>query len=150
MQKKRASRWSLTLPFAAAILAFGFFIMPFEPVGRPLSVAGGKLACGEVQLTQTFTGSTDPYFVLFYFRPAGEKDWLEYYVDDESPYWRGSIRVTPDEDSCVVTFYSSADLSFSCSDRRLQRRHRQATFPRATVANPLSRDYRAAVGPQPN
>jgi hypothetical protein len=69
---------------------FIYYIMPFEPVGRPTVVASGRLACGDILLTQTFTATADPYIVSLYFRASGAKLWSEYYVDDESIFWRGA------------------------------------------------------------
>jgi len=137
--KRSPSRWWLASLPGAVIFAFVFFIMPFSPVGRPLLVASGTLSCGEVLLTQTFTGTPDPYFVSFYFRPTGTKAWEEYYVDDESPYWRGTVRVESSGDSCSVTFYGTKELSFTCGAARLVRRHGIDTFARARVENPLAR-----------
>jgi hypothetical protein len=135
---------------AAFGLAFVFVIMPFEKVGRPLVVASGRLTCGEVLLTQTFTGTPDPYVIFFYFRASGSHEWVEFYVDDESPYWRGSLRVSPNGDGCSVTFYASEELSYACGDRSLGRRRRKPASPRAIVTNPLERDYRQPVDPKIN
>lgn len=140
--------WLLALLPVVLGLGVVVFIMPFEKVGRPLLVATGRLACGEALLTQTFTGTSDPYFVLFYFRPHGSHDWVEFYVDDESPYWRGSVQVSSSGDSCAVTFYGTEELLYRCGDRSLQRRHKEPARPRAIVANPLARDYRQAVDPR--
>ena len=133
--------WLATLP-GAVVLVFVFFIMPFSPVGRPLVVARGGLSCGEVLLTQTSTGNSDPYFVFFYFRPTGAKAWEEYYVDDESPYWRGAVRVGSNGDSCSVTFYGTTELSYTCGTGRLTRRHGIDTSARATVDDPLAREFK--------
>jgi hypothetical protein len=132
---------------ATLCLAFVFFFMPFEKVGRPIAVTSGKLACGDVRLTQTFTGTSDPYFVLFYFRANGAREWVEFYVDDESPYWRGSLRVSPNRDSCSVTFYESEELSYRCGDHSLERRRTQPAPARALVADPMTRDYRQPLEP---
>lgn len=115
--------------------------MPLEPVGRPSIVARGELSCGQVMLTQTFTGTADPYYVLFYFLPKGAKEWIEFYVDDESPYWRGSLRVSPNREACSVTFYGRQDLAYRCGDSTLQREKRVASLPRALVQDPLGRNY---------
>src|SRR4051794_16036785 len=58
--------WWLARPPGLIVANFVFFIMPFEPVGRPSVVVQGELSCGQVMLTQTFTGTTDPYLVDFY------------------------------------------------------------------------------------
>lgn len=145
--RQRAKLWPLLLLPTALGLAFVYFIMPFEKVGRPLVVASGRLACGEVMLTQSFTGTPDPYFVLFYFRANGSGRWAEFYVDDESPYWRGSLQMSPAGDSCSLSFYASKELSYSCGDRNLGRRGRTAAPARAIVTDPLARDYRQRVDP---
>jgi len=118
-----------------------FFIMPFEPLGRPSVVAEGELSCGQVLLTQTFTGTPDPYFVLFYFRPSGANEWVEFYVDDESPYWRGSLQIAASRERCTVSFYGKEELAFRCGDRALTRRNLVATLPRGLVSDPRLRNY---------
>ncbi len=138
----------LMLLAAALGLTFYFLIMPFEKVGRPLVVATGRLACGEVLLTQTFTGTSDPYLVLFYFRPNGARDWAEFYVDDESPYWRGTMHISPSGDLSSVTLYGTQELSFRCGTRTLGRRGQKPAPSRAIVQDPLARDYRQRVDPR--
>jgi len=134
--------WLATLLPVGLGLLFIYFIMPFEKVGQPSPVARGIVACGEVLLTQTFTGTSDPYYVLFYFRANGANEWAEFYVDDQSPYWRGNLEISPRGDSCSVTFYTKAVLSYGCGDRSLGRKDKISTFARAIVADALSRDYR--------
>jgi hypothetical protein len=146
--RQRKNLWLMALLPTSLGLGFIFLLMPFEEVGRPLVVASGKLACGEVLLTQSFTGTSDPYFVLFYFRANGAHEWVEFYVDDESPYWRGSLRVSQDSNSCSVTFYWAEKLSYRCGERSLARSRRTPTLPRALVADPLARDYRQRVKPK--
>lgn len=134
------------VPAALLAAAFLFFIMPFEQVGRPFVAARGSLTCGDVMLTQTFTGTSDPYFVLFYFRPLGTTEWVEFYVDDESPYRRGSLQIAPGGERCAVTFYGREDLSFGCRDRSLKRRNRTDALPRKLVTDPLKPNYRMGGG----
>ena len=146
--RPRSAVWLALLLPAALGTVFLLFIMPFESVGRPLVAARGALSCGEVLLTQTFTGTSDPYFVLFYFRASGSSDWAEFYVDDESPYWRGQVHPSPDQDSCTVTFYAKKALSYRCGDSRLKRSNGTDVPARAIVRDPLTRDFRASIDPK--
>ena len=117
--------------------AFTYYIMPFQPIGRPTLVASGALECGDVLVTQTFTATTDPYVVSLYFRAAGANSWSEYYVDDESLFWRGALRVDADREACGLTYYGAEYARFSCRDRLLVKRGK-ALGAKASVEDPLS------------
>src|SRR5690349_15162053 len=109
---------------AIVVGPFIYYIMPFEPVDHPTVIATGRLACGDVVLTQTFTATPDPYVVRFYFRASGAKLWSEYYVDDESVFWRGGVRVDQDREGCRLIFYGADQARFSCRDQLLAQRGR--------------------------
>lgn len=89
--------------------------MPHTPPRVPLEVARVRVPCGELLLTQAFTRTTDPYVVWLYFRPSGGKEWTQYFVDDEAPYWWGGL--VPEGDGATLTFYGRARGRFGCSDR---------------------------------
>ncbi len=145
--KRRRLWWALLIPASIAVGLFLYFIMPFEPINRPTVVARGHLACGDVLLTQSFTGTTEPYVVSFYFRPPGSAMWAEYYVDHDSPFWRGTLQIAPSGDSCGLILYGSETGSFSCNDQKLARRSGRRLPPMALIADPLARDSRVASGP---
>lgn len=124
-----------------------YFIMPFQPIGRPTVVARERLNCGDVLLTQTFTATTDPYIVSFYFRPTGATGWAEYYVDHESLFWRGTLSVAPDRERCTLMFYGSAQGTFSCVDRKITQRSGHVLGAKAVVVDPLAAPQRGASSP---
>jgi len=94
------------------LIGFWFVLMPHSPKGRPTEVAKGRVACGDLLLTQTFTASTDPYHVWLYFRKHGTTAWDEYLVDHEAPYWWGGLTSRGSE--AVVTFYWKSWGTFQC------------------------------------
>lgn len=124
----------------AVALPYFYYVMPFEPVGRPTLVGRERLSCGDIMLTQELTGRADlgSYVVSFYFRPPGGKEWAEYYLDHESMYWRGSIDVAADRASASLHSYGSPRGSFSCSDRRMSRPRGKSLGPKARFTDPLN------------
>lgn len=98
--------------------------MPFEPGGRPSLVGRERLTCGDVMVTQTFSGelaSVGAYMVSLYFRPAEQKARSEYYLEHESVYWRGSIDIAAGRSSASFVSYGKARGAFSCADAKLTR-----------------------------
>lgn len=75
------------------LAAFIYFVMPFSPVGTPLLVAEATTPEGiEMCVTQTFTGTTEPYEVSFWFH-SSSGPWYWYYLDHQALYWRGRIEL---------------------------------------------------------
>lgn len=71
---------------------FAFLVYPFSPVGVPQLVAYERVGEFEFMLTQTFTPSTEPYEVYFYYR-KNQGPWSRHYMDHEAWYWRGALQV---------------------------------------------------------
>jgi hypothetical protein len=85
-----------------AILAFLYFVMPFTPVGKPITIDQVVLPDGtELILSQVFTGTLEPYKVSLYCRPRGGP-WLWYYVDHQALYWRGRIEINETTNTATV------------------------------------------------
>jgi hypothetical protein len=131
---------------AAMVGPLLYYIMPFQPVGRPTVVASATLGCGETLLTQTFTATLDPYIVSFYFRPSGAKLWSEYYVDHQSIFWRGGLRVDPDGGGCALMYYGAEQAHFSCQDRLLAQGKRWLPA-KAAVEDPMAKKLGQAQSP---
>lgn len=77
----------------AAVSAFVYYVMPFSPVGEPL-VVDRQVVDGTIELmvTQTFSGTNEPYNVAFGFREQGS-EWTWSTLDFQALYWRGRILV---------------------------------------------------------
>ncbi|MET0795223.1 MAG: hypothetical protein ABW061_27135 [Polyangiaceae bacterium] len=86
--------------------------MPHRPVGVPREASRTHLACGELLLTQTFTGTPDPYRVFLYYRPNGATFWSRYFVDDEAPFWWGGL--SPIAQGARLSLYTHTEGLFSC------------------------------------
>jgi hypothetical protein len=139
-------RWGLVTLLAVGAAVVFYFIRPFQPVNRPTLIDRASLSCGEVLLTQTFTGTTEPYVVSLYFRANGSRSWSEYYVDHDSPFWRGKLKVSPSRDSCELVFYGSRFGEFSCRELVVERPGRSYP-PKAVIAEPLERVFDASASP---
>lgn len=144
MSRARVRLIALGLLLVGVAAPYLYYVMPFEPVDRPTLVGRERLSCGDIMLTQTFTGGLAPgaYVVLLYFRSPEAKHWDEYYLDHESLYWRGSIDVAADRTSSAFHSYGTLRGSFSCSDREMLRPRGNRLGPKAIVADPLSPRHR--------
>ena len=71
------------------IAIFGYFVRPWNPVGQPLLIDEATIFNGHsVKLVQEFTGTwSEPYYVSLFVMPAGEENWLEFYMNHEDLYW---------------------------------------------------------------
>lgn len=88
-----AAVWLVVTCFVAGV--FAFLVYPFSPAGVPQLVDYERVGEFEFMLTQTFTPSTEPYEVYFYYR-ANQGLWSQHYVDHEAWYWRGDLRIKQD------------------------------------------------------
>lgn len=129
--------WRVAL-IVAPLTAFFYLVMPLEPVERPLLIGRSRLTCGDVALTQRFTGTLEPYIVSLYYRPNSDARWLEYYVDHEGLFWRGTLRSAIGADACQLIYYGAEVGSFSCSDLRLQTKNGRKLAPKRVVTDPFA------------
>ena len=90
--------------------------MPHSGVRHPREVSRTQLDCGELLQVQTYTGTADPYMVWLFYRPNGKSDWIQYKIDDESPFWWGP-GLTGQGKSAILTFYWWWQVgAFTCAD----------------------------------
>lgn len=67
---------------------------PMSPIGEPQLVSRAVTTEGqELVVTQSYTGTLEPYVVSLYVRERGASKWAWYYLDHEALYWRGRIVV---------------------------------------------------------
>lgn len=99
------------LPVAAVWL----LIMPHTPTLEPREVARAEVSCGDLLVTQMFTGTVEPYIVWLYYKAPGETDWGQFFVDDEAPYWWGGLDASGD--AATLTLYGKPVGQFTCDGR---------------------------------
>jgi hypothetical protein len=104
------------------ILGLWLVFMPHTPTLLPREVERAKLSCGELLLTQTFTGTVEPYIVWVYFRAPGAPEWDQYFVDFEAPYWWGGLDARAD--GAMLTFYGRRIGDFACEGPVFRLRNR--------------------------
>jgi hypothetical protein len=117
------------------VAALWLIFMPHTPYGVPQEKGRLTLECGEMLLTQVFTATTDPYFVWLYFRPKGETEWTQYFVDFEAPYWWGGLTAT--ETGADLTFYGETVGRFRCNGPTFQL-HSRMMDPGHPVSDPFN------------
>ena len=122
-----------------AVVGAGWFvIMPHTPTGVVQEVSRAKLECGDVLLTQTFTGTTDPYEVWFYFRPSANEPWHQYFVDFEAPFWWGGLTRASDGKSSQLHSYLQSEGVFRCENAAFELRGGRRIPARQTLTDPFN------------
>lgn len=127
--------WSCGIAVLALVVAIFYFFMPLQPFDQPTIVAREHLSCGEALVVQRFDGPT--YEVMFYFRRSSTEPWGEYFVDNDSPFFRGKLKALDDGRSCVLSFYGAFMGFFACDSMELIHRNGRAYRPKAFVRDPL-------------
>lgn len=115
---RRSVAWGAGASLAALGGVVFLVAMPLTPVGIPRDVTHANLACGELRVTQTFTGTTELYTVFLYFKSRGDAGWRQYLVDNDSPYWWGRLSVEQ-PDHAHLSIYGLRRATFRCSDQRI-------------------------------
>ena len=133
-RKSRLLGWLFVGIVVALLAALTIWVWPFSPVGKPLLVTSTIAPDGtQMQVTQIFTGTGEPYQVAFYCRHPGQP-WGWYYIDHEDVYWR-SARISIEPATTLATLWRghSRIATFDWKKDILQRldKDRVTTGPQA-------------------